>query len=382
MDLSENVKERVLDYRARLELINLAMAKEMDKACDQRPIELLRFLHMEKEVCSLTLVELEALLHDPNGQKGADAFPALKIEPVNDRVNPSENGHPPAIQAKRIHRIITWGGIGDVLLITPSIRALKQREPGCKIHVYCMSKSHKEVLINNKYIDRLLYVGPLGAIYHLLIPSIKSKFRWPNYGMLSPSLFYRENASAVIGEMLGIKVDDSRPDCFLTEAEERVARKIVSAYSNPVALHATAKSSPNKNWPAENWEKLVSNNSNYSFLQLGLANEELVQGAIDFRGTSLRQAFGIIKAAGAFVGVDSVFAHAATAFQVSAVVLFGASTPAIWGHTANINLYNPPRCSPCIDLLGGQLCPHGRACMSNITVSDVERALSSLLAPP
>jgi ADP-heptose:LPS heptosyltransferase len=179
-------------------------------------------------------------------------------------------------------------------------------------------------------------------------------------------------------EQLGIEVDDPRPNCFLTESEEREGEMIVSKYVNPVAIQITGASSPNKNWPLENWEELVSNNPDYNFIQLGLANEELVKGAVDLRGTSIRQAFAIVKASKAFVGIDSVFAHAAAAFHIPSVVLFGPETPAVWGYQWNQNLYNPPPCSPCLDVLLKDPCPYGKQCMINITVSQVENALRAL----
>lgn len=205
------------------------------------------------------------------------------------------------------------------------------------------------------------------------------QFLYIHFGPLFTTFLRRRHFGELFGkEQLGIEVDDPRPNCFLTESEEKEGESIVSKYLNPVAIQITGASSPNKNWPLANWEELVSNNPGYSFIQLGLANEELVKGAVDLRGTSIRQAFAIVKASKAFVGIDSVFAHAAAAFHIPSVVLFGPETPAVWGYQWNQNLYNPPPCSPCLDVLLKDPCPYGKQCMINITVSQVENALRAL----
>jgi ADP-heptose:LPS heptosyltransferase len=382
MDLSDNVEDRVRSYRAKLELIDLAMTEELKKAFDQRRIPILQLLYAEKRACCQTLLELESLLVGSSNFAAKIALPTIERESIIAKDNAEENCNRNRMTARRIFRVVTAGGIGDALLLTPTIRTLKQQYPNCRIHVYYTHNEYREALMHNKYIDRLLPVNlPRIAVYHLLKWLNMVEVHIPSYWVLFPSLFYRKSAAEAIGEMLGIEVDDPRPDCFLTEEEEREAARIVAKYANPVALHVTASCSSNKNWPTENWENLVLNNPHYNFLQVGSANDEPIRGVIDLRGKiRFRQAIAIVKEVKAFVGVDSVFAHAAAAFQTPAVVLFGPSTPAVWGHATSKNLYNPPICSPCIDVIGRLPCPYGKTCMSNITIPDVERALSSLIA--
>jgi ADP-heptose:LPS heptosyltransferase len=382
MDWGEYVEERAGDYRSKLELIDRAIMEEMDKVGHQRRLSLLIFLYKEKEAYSQAFVELESLSHLAGEEQKNGSSASGSERSINGVAAPKtreENGP----LARRTYRIVTWGGIGDGLLITPAIRALKQRDPDCRIHVYCKSRLHREVMRDNKHIDRLLTIGAWGAvIFNLIAPLKLVETQVVDYGRLAPSLFYRRHAAEIIGEMLEIKIDDLRPECFLTAKEEEEARRIVAAHPSPIAIQATAGSTPNKNWPAEKWEELIDRNPQYTFLQLGAKDDEFIRGAVDLRGMPLRVTFGIVKEALAFVGVDSVFAHVAAAFRKPAVVLFGASTPTIWGHATSINLYRPPRCSPCIDILARDPCPYGRTCMSNIAVSDVERALSSLIPHP
>ena len=88
----------------------------------------------------------------------------------------------------------------------------------------------------------------------------------------------------------------------------------------------------------------------------------------------------VIKHAVAFVGADTFWQHVAAAFHKPAVVLFGPSTPAVWGHPSAINLWEPPRCAPCIDVLRDAACPYEIACMRAIDVDTVARALATVRA--
>ena len=361
----------------KLQTIDQAIAEEMSQPHEQRRSQLLQFLYHEKGAYSSALRELGLATVDQGGSNGQDKSQesglSTRLETKEREGNNSVNNP--------THHIITCGGIGDVLLTTPTFRALKKQQPNCKIYVYCSVKSHQEALKHNPFIDRLTFLTKRAKFFYSLLTRYNLiTMHIAPYWKVMPSFFYNKNASEIIGEMLGVKVEYSPPDCFITEAEETEARNITSKYPNPIAIHTSAKSSSNKNWPNEYWEKLVQNNSEYSFLQLGRANEELVPGAVDLRGqTSLRQSFGIIKTAMAFIGVDSVLAHAATAFRTPAVVLFGPSKSSVWGHPMNHNLYNAPRCSPCIDILGREPCPYGKECMFNLTVSHVEQALRRII---
>jgi len=380
MSLCENVGDRMRDCQSRLELIDKAISSEMNQDFRQRRFRLLEFLYSERKVYSQVISELNAVCQALK-EEGIGNLPfVIALDGLTDVGNAQQNMLLDTSLNKRIYRVATWGGIGDVLLITPTLRALKRSHPGCRIYVYCITKAHEEALRNNQYIDRLIHLGSSKlkrGIYYLLYQLFgREKIHMLNYGRLAPSLFYKKNAAKIIGEMIGVEIDDPRPDCFLAEEEETDGRRVVSSYPNPVVIHVTGKCTPNKSWSIKNWEELVTRNPSYNFLQLGLPDDELVRGAVDLRGTSLRQAFGIIKAAKAFIGIDSAFAHAATALRTPAVVLFGASTPMVWGHEGNQNLYQAPRCSPCIDRLFNDPCPYGNLCMSNITVPDVERALS------
>jgi ADP-heptose:LPS heptosyltransferase len=274
-------------------------------------------------------------------------------------------------------RVLTHGGLGDILLSAPSFKALRQKYPAAKISVYCLSKSHMEVYKGNPHIDRLtmasFWANP--ALY-LLYYLKKVKLYSIDYGHLIPSINYSVNATEIIAGMLNVELKDKKIEVFLTGEEESAAKRILAEYRNPIVLHVSSITSKNQEWPLKNWEDLIGMMPDHTFIQLGLTNDAKVKGAIDLRGkTGFRVALAIIKHSLSFVGVVSSFSHATNAFDTPGVILFGASSPQVWGHSNNINIYKALRCAPCIDLLHGSLCPYGKPCMKSITVDDVRNAL-------
>jgi ADP-heptose:LPS heptosyltransferase len=278
-------------------------------------------------------------------------------------------------------RIILFGGLGDVLITTPVFRAIKEKDPGKNIILYCFNKRQQSVFRNNPYVDKVsstsLWRNPLPFIrYYLKMTPFFDDF----YGNIIPTVIYNKNAKDIIAEMYGVELLDSRVQVFLSVKEKTEARKFMSQYRNPILLHITSRTSKNQEWPVENWEELVASMPEYDFLQIGLMDEEAVKGSIDLRGKhSFRETLGIIKYAQSFAGVNSSYAHATNAFDIPGVVLFGPAQPEIWGHPNNINLYKPLRCSPCLDLMHASPCPYDKPCMRSITVDEVRRALLTQL---
>lgn len=279
-------------------------------------------------------------------------------------------------------KIITIGGIGDALLVTPLFREIKKQFPDSRINVWCVSPQQMELLKNNPHIARLRHAKfwkhPLSFTLYKLRPS---RYRMTNYMNCLPGVVYQEHASRIIAEMFDIELTDAKPDIFLTDSERAAGKNIVKSHLHPVTLHVTAKCSKNKEWPLENWKNLVKRNPQCTFMQIGGSGDELVEGAVDLRGRSLREQFSVMANSAAFVGIESLFAHAAAALGVPGVVLFGPSTPVVWGHANHVNIYQGLNCSPCIDILGPKSCPFELPCMTQIAVEQVANALEAVLNP-
>jgi len=283
---------------------------------------------------------------------------------------------------KKIY-INLYGGLGDVALSTPIFKELKQQFPDSKIIAIGHSKGQLEVLKNNPYIDTFRY---LTIFYKFLYKFLKTakiiKIIDINYGSLRPSFTYSTKAAEIIAEMAGIKLTEPNIQIFLREEEDIKAKTLLSNYVNPIIIHITSIASKNQMWPHNNWNELVKSLPDHTFIQLGLANELKVEGAIDLRGkTNVREGMALIKHAYSFVGVVSFFSHVTNAFNKKGIVFFGPSSLSVWGHENNINISKNLICAPCVDFLKNAECPYDKMCMQMISVDEVKEAIVQIGLP-
>ena len=271
--------------------------------------------------------------------------------------------------------ILTWGGLGDALLATPAIKALKQKYPERRLNVFCLNR-HRDIFLKNPYVDAVKGVtfrsSPLAWILtHINRLELKSI----NYSFLDPLINYSKNIIEIIAEILEVELTDKQMQLFLTDQEIKAGELVVSNYKIPVTINPSAACSEHKIWPYEKWEQIIAEMPQCTFLQLGLNKDRLLKGALDLRGKSIRTSVAIVKSSVCYAGVDSFFAHAATAVNTPAVVLFGPSLASIYGHPQNINISKKLVCSPCMEVLMKSTCPYSRECMHKIEVAEVKTAI-------
>jgi len=290
---------------------------------------------------------------------------------------------------RRTIRIRTWGGIGDVILATPAIAAIRQKYPTFRIVVYCTWETHFAVLYGNPHIDRLVQVpkrAPLATLAELGRAFMRwysgRQELWAQLFRLSPNTFDQGHASDLIAHLLEVRLSGQRCQIFLTDCEQEWGAAQLAAHPNPVVLHAWCHQTVGKkNWSRAKWEAVVHDLPDCTFIQVGRATEPPVHGTIDLRGkTTLRQSFALVSQAKAFVGVDSAMAHAASAFGTPGVVLFGPSSSSAFGHPLHANIQAKLRCSPCLDEVAHCPCPYDGECMRLIEVDEVVDALKRQLA--
>ncbi|MFT5822324.1 MAG: ADP-heptose:LPS heptosyltransferase [Crocinitomix sp.] len=283
--------------------------------------------------------------------------------------------------ARKKYRFKIYGGRGDAILLTPTLKELKRREPECEIAVFGL-KSYRTLFENNPSIDRYIELNTWTTTADFFRIAFRfDKSLYLNYGTLKPSIFCKGlHATEIIANMIDLNLTDPQAEICMTAAEDEKAKALLNQYKNPVLIQITSNCSSNQNWPMDRWEKLVDQMPDCTFLQVGTASEEVVKGSISLLGkTNMRESLSLLKHVGSFVGVDSFFNHASNAFLTKGVVLFGPSHPAMWGYSHNINLYTKLPCAPCIDVLGGNPCPYNSPCMDLIEVEHVKSAILSQL---
>ncbi|WP_276483884.1 glycosyltransferase family 9 protein [Paraflavitalea pollutisoli] len=292
--------------------------------------------------------------------------------------------------------VTTRAGIGDMLLCTPTLRAVKECHPQRRLIVYCVKRSHLEVLRHNPYVDSVRMLPPLYLWrypYHLycylfnkhwkrghLFNPEKLKFYSLRYNHIPVSWLYDKSIKEIVPEIfadLNVRLVEKNIQVFFTKKEEQNARKKLAPFKNVVIMHIFSRTSVNHHWPMDRWNELVRQLPEYTFIQVGQSDEPQVAGAIDWRSDKMgiREMFCLLKYATSFIGVDSCMAHATNAFNIPGVVLFGDTSPVHWGHDNNINIYKGVRCAPCFHFANGDPCPYTHDCMDRIAVEEVKQAL-------
>jgi ADP-heptose:LPS heptosyltransferase len=261
------------------------------------------------------------------------------------------------------------GGLGDVLLCTPALRALKEHNPSCHLSFYTDFPSLVQGL---PFIDQVRPTDEAssGKIYLSYENSIPPQ----------------RHLAQLMGDHLGIDVRDVRPSCVVDQTERDRYRESWKELPRPwiVVNRKAGPWTPNKDWPEEYWESLIDR-------ILGWATViEIGQAAVPERDrdperylsligkTSLDQLVAAIAAADLLVGPDSGPLHIAVAFRVPAVVIYGGYIhPKNTSYEGNVNLYSPVPCAPC---WLREPCPFDKKCLRQIEPVKVEESLKTLWA--
>jgi lipopolysaccharide heptosyltransferase I len=197
-----------------------------------------------------------------------------------------------------------------------------------------------------------------------------------------------------VGRLLGF--DESAPDMriFLSPETEASARTLLTSNGiETFALLVPGTIWETKRWPAERFAEVgrILQTCGLGIVIGGTMREKalcarvahLCPRSLDLSGrTSPADLAAIIRLAEVCVTNDSGSMHLAVALKRPVVSIFGPTNPVHIGpfnHPASVLRVDLP-CSPCNYRRLSQ-CPHGQACMWNVTASMVIARIENLLGP-
>lgn len=329
--------------------------------------------------------------------------------------------------------LVRFSSIGDILLTTPLIRALRARHPGARIDALTKER-FAPLLADNPHLDAVLApaegesltalaarLRPARYTHHLdLHGSLRSRQlrvllpgRWRGYDkhrlargflVLTRRNYYPAGTPPVperyfeAAEGLDVRPDGGPPefglgaaafaeaDAFLAQRETAPGRELIALA--PGAAHMT------KRWPLEHWKALAR--------ELGAAGKRVVvvggpedvaaaeevarasPAAVVAAGKFGLQGTGALLArASALISGDTGVMHMATGVGTPVVALFGPTVEAFGffpyrAHATVVERELP--CRPC-SRMGGPACPLGHhACLREIGPEAVAAALATLEA--
>lgn len=328
--------------------------------------------------------------------------------------------------------LVRFSSIGDILLTTPLIRALRARHPGARIDALTKS-GFAPLLADNPRLDSVLAAAPgeslaslagrvraSGYTHHLdLHGSLRSGLlrvllpgRWHGYSKhrVARALLIRTRKNhypagtppvperyfeAASG--LDVTPDTGGPEFFLAggaraEASAWLAAAGVTPDREIVAL-APGAAHLTKRWPVERWTALATAlaAAGRTVLLVGgpedvttaTAVANAVPGVLNAAGQFGLQGTGaLLRRSSALVSGDTGVMHMATGVGTPVVALFGPTVEAFgffpYHAHARVVQHDLP-CRPC-SRMGGPACPLGHHdCLRGIGADEVHAALAALV---
>jgi ADP-heptose:LPS heptosyltransferase len=198
--------------------------------------------------------------------------------------------------------------------------------------------------------------------------------------------------SRIMGDKIGLKVTDTRPDCVARHDLVEDYRLSLANLLRPhiVFLRRSSAYSPNKDWPDPNWVTLVTSLArSATVIEIGeqdaTARPIISPNYVDLRGkTSLEQLAAVVAASDLHIGPVSGPMHIAVAVGTPSVTICGGyesprglqHPPELKG-TTNVFLSSDLPCAPC---WLREPCPIGLKCLTSISPAQVEKEIAGVLA--
>ena len=320
--------------------------------------------------------------------------------------------------------VVRPGGMGDMVLLQPMLKSVRQHYPAAVLEVVCEKRNRDIAVLAGDDVRLLLYdANPFRTFARLLRERYDLTIDAEQFHYFSAVMALASRAPVRIGfkinpgrnqiythlvnydlegyeagefmrllRPLGIHDEAVVPGCLAAPTEPLPAD--VAGAERMVLIHAGTPSRY-KRWPAEKWAEVARGIVELRFEisdfrigivgggeDAGVAREIAVQSGLGERvkvlagRLTLRQTAAVVGKAELFIGGDSGLAHLAVALGTPTVVLFGPSDHKKWGVESgrNVVVRKALACSPCFIFGYHKFC-HSIACMAAITVEDVMAAV-------
>jgi heptosyltransferase II len=327
--------------------------------------------------------------------------------------------------------VLRFSAVGDVVLSSPAIDALRAAWPGTRI-VYAVKERLAHLVLHNPAVDEVValrkgegpwsYARRLRATRPEVVLDLHNKIRSKILRALIPgartvvwhkrdfrdtllvklalrpyhaSMLFADRYHAAVEELVGRELPKGRLQYFLGPADVAEADRALLAAGlrpgSPLLGLSPGANWETKRWPAERFAGLarraiaqgmqVAVQGSESEAHLGRLVAQLAPGAVDLCGKlDLRGLGGFISRCSAFVANDSGPMHIARALGVPTLAVFGSTDPSMFDFRGHSMLFAGVPCAPC-SFFGRRRCPRGHfRCMLDLDEERAWGALSPLLS--
>ncbi|MBF0217609.1 MAG: glycosyltransferase family 9 protein [Candidatus Omnitrophica bacterium] len=312
--------------------------------------------------------------------------------------------------------------IGDVVLSTPAMKAVREAFPAAKITVL-LAPGTKGLLSGAGFIDEIITddagsvlskgAYDLACDLHLdhtlgtAMNAFRSRARFRlGYDINGRGLFFNIRVvpdgkrkhfideTADLLKAIGVRIKDRKPSIAVDPGREEAVggfleKNGVRSGDTLITLHPGGFY-PTQRWPAARYRELFERIQKGSSAKVvviegpgekALTEEMTVQpeqGLIVFRERPLNDTVALIRRADLFIGNNSGPLHIASALGTPTVSIMGPTVPERWSPVGDNNtvLRYDAECSPCND---GRCLRKDHLCMTMISVDEVYRAAREFL---
>lgn len=291
---------------------------------------------------------------------------------------------------RRICVLRSSGGIGDLLMSTPTIRQIKEKDPSAYITVAVnygyLRGALPLILKHNPYVDdivdcRSVRNNEFSQVIDLSF--IKNIYEVKGASPLNKVDIYASRA--------GVSLSDKSTIYIVTEKERNWAQDLVKKEfdrSLPIIGVQLSTKSVRRNWPhMKKFIKKISEKGEFNILCFSDSKSDIVVGKNIFVANkyNIREISSLIDICDLVVTCDSGIMHIAGALNKNMVCLFGPTHPSSRANYYQNSVYLWERAScekcPCWYIR----CSKNHKCMSSISVESVVREVRKKIqkeAPP
>jgi len=332
--------------------------------------------------------------------------------------------------------VIRTGRIGDVLLMTPVLRALRENCPNAHISVLIPTLT-KGVLKDNPHVDEIITTelvwwrkksdlfkmfklawqlrqkkfdlgfdlrGDIRNIFLLYLSKTRFRVSFGNVTggrfLLNKPVDYSKkheiDANLDLLKAIGMKVRDRSMFFHIDENDSLYVENLfrdnnILQDDFVVGFHPSTPWEP-RNWPLEKFVELgdwLVDRCRTKIIIMGQGNREVEiarkiynlmkkKPVIMVNRTNLRQLVALIKELKLFICNDSSPAHFAALTKTPTIVLFGPDDPLLWSHYGHFAIRRKVECYPC----GQRKCireGQRNQCMNLISVDSVKKVIKGIL---
>ena len=284
------------------------------------------------------------------------------------------------------------GGLGDILMITPTVRAIKEQNPNIPL-IFCTTSGYGrggilfEAIKYNPYIDKAISVNDLSKysfqkVYNFNTGKEIEMEVNPNHPTLG-------NRIDIFAELAGVELKDKTPIYTVIEEEKVWAKKWIKDNVKPgrekiICIQAKTTASK-RDWPEEKILllafTLVNTLEDVSILLFydGFIEKSLTSypNIYPIIGMPIRQVAALFNESEAVVVPDSGLLHIAGALRKKGVGIFGSIRPEsrLKYYPNIVPAYLNFSCSPC----WYDKCDRRFSCITDISVDEIYIKLCKLM---